>query len=285
MVMIKRSTNVDATDRKMAEALIDNYKAARLRLSVRLKDRESLKGVSLDARRDVFTREGKDFIAFYQLLVKKPSPCSYGTETMAVHINDMILDRWGISLKELRKDALSSCLPRACLYNLYELAEELTVPDMSDTGKYRARNLFDDTVCQDSVSSHVNNLGVGTYVLTNQERFNGASLILLPEVLERIAGILQDSYYILPSSIHEVLIVPLSVSPSAAELEELVRSVNDTIVEDNDFLSDKVQFYDERIKDLFNASDYERRKSATLLEPASSNEGSDTIEKANRHYS
>ena len=283
--MIKRSTNADAADRKMAEALIDNYKAARLRLSVRLKDRESLKGVSLDARRDVFTREGKDFIAFYQLLVKKPSPCSYGTETMAVHINDMILGRWGISLKELRKDALSSCLSRACLYDLYELAEELTVPDMSDTGKYRARNLFDDTVCQDSVSSHVNNLGVGTYVLTNQERFNGASLILLPEVLERIAGVLQDSYYILPSSVHEVLIVPLSVSPSAAELEELVRSVNDAIVEDNDFLSDKVQFYDKELKSLFNTSDYEQRKSAALLEPASSNEGSDTIEKTNRHYS
>ena len=50
--------------------------------------------------------------------------------------------------------------------------------------------------------------GTGSYVLSNKLRNYGAACIAYPHVLEMIGGILGTDYYVLPSSVHEVVIVP-----------------------------------------------------------------------------
>ena len=44
------------------------------------------------------------------------------------------------------------------------------------------------------------------YVLTNNIHINGAALMLVPDILEKIGDKAGMDYYVLPSSIHEVLI-------------------------------------------------------------------------------
>ena len=51
------------------------------------------------------------------------------------------------------------------------------------------------------------------YVLTNEIRSFGAACILYDELLEDIGKRLGENYYVLPSSVHEVIIVPESKSP------------------------------------------------------------------------
>ena len=81
-------------------------------------------------------------------------------------------------------------------------------------------------------------------VLSNQYRSFGASCILYNDILEQIAGQIGESYYIIPSSIHETIVIPESESPCRQHLLEMVKEINETQVEIEDVLSDNVYFYD-----------------------------------------
>ena len=59
-----------------------------------------------------------------------------------------------------------------------------------------------------------------------------------------IGGILQSDYYVLPSSVHEVVIVPYCDNITAAELDEMVRDINLTQVSEEEVLSDHAYLYD-----------------------------------------
>ena len=73
----------------------------------------------------------------------------------------------------------------------------------------------------------------------------GASALLCSKAMEIIkAGIKQDKFIILPSSVHEMLIVPYSAELSISQLKETVKSVNQTEVSETDKLSDNIYFYD-----------------------------------------
>ena len=88
------------------------------------------------------------------------------------------------------------------------------------------------------------------YVLTNQSKTNGAGVLVQDGVLEKVGGMIGSDFYVLPSSIHEVLIVPDNGNMRLAELEDMVREVNATQVAPEDLLSDKVQYYDLETKTL-----------------------------------
>lgn len=82
------------------------------------------------------------------------------------------------------------------------------------------------------------------FVLTNSLRSFGAACILYDGVLEQIGKDLEESYYILPSSIHEMIIVPESRSPKEDDLNEMVKEINETQVDVEEVLSDHVYYYD-----------------------------------------
>ena len=80
------------------------------------------------------------------------------------------------------------------------------------------------------------------YVGTNPERILGASILMYETYLEDLAAQIEDNLCIAPSSIHEVLIFPLSlVQPS--KIIEIVRDVNRTVVLPQEKLSDSVYIY------------------------------------------
>ena len=78
------------------------------------------------------------------------------------------------------------------------------------------------------------------YVLSNKLRSFGAASMLYEGILEKVGQKLGENYYILPSSIHEVIVVPESKSPVKQDLEEMVREINETQVEEEEVLSDRV---------------------------------------------
>ena len=82
-------------------------------------------------------------------------------------------------------------------------------------------------------------------VVTNEGNVNGASALFYPGVLDRIAEMFGDRFYILPSSIHEFLVTPTG---PADGLREIVRSVNASVVNETDWLSDNIYVYDSHEK-------------------------------------
>lgn len=84
----------------------------------------------------------------------------------------------------------------------------------------------------------------GVYVLSNQCRHFGAAELLDSDTLEEIGRRLEDDYVVLPSSVHECIILPLNTAPSYEELAGMVRAVNREQVDIQDRLSDHVYQYD-----------------------------------------
>ncbi|MCI8482929.1 MAG: hypothetical protein HFH41_01150 [Lachnospiraceae bacterium] len=84
---------------------------------------------------------------------------------------------------------------------------------------------------------------VPMYVLTNQQRVNGACCMLYQNVLHQISEQLNDNLYVLPSSIHEVILIPASTTENPQELSRIVQEINRTEVAPEEVLSDCVYHY------------------------------------------
>lgn len=81
-------------------------------------------------------------------------------------------------------------------------------------------------------------------ILTNSDQIQGAAAMLYPGVLESIAKKEQRNLYILPSSIHEVLVLPETGQETAEALRKMISEVNRTQVAPEEVLSDNLYYFD-----------------------------------------
>lgn len=82
------------------------------------------------------------------------------------------------------------------------------------------------------------------WVATTETSVNGAGVIAYPDFMEQAAEQLGGDFYILPSSVHEVLLIADDGSMNAAQLSEMVSSINEAEVAPADRLSDVAYHYD-----------------------------------------
>ena len=83
-------------------------------------------------------------------------------------------------------------------------------------------------------------------VATTEGAFMGASVIQHPGFMEQAAEQISGDFFVLPSSIHEVLLIPDDGKSDHHELEAMVQSINETQVEPADRLSDYAYRYDQK---------------------------------------
>ena len=81
-------------------------------------------------------------------------------------------------------------------------------------------------------------------VLTNSEGIYGAAAVFYPFILEMIADRMGGNFFILPSSVHEIILLPDDGVYHLMELEKMVREINRTELMAEDWLSDSVYYYD-----------------------------------------
>lgn len=84
------------------------------------------------------------------------------------------------------------------------------------------------------------------YILTNKQRQLGAGVIFYPGIMEQARQILGDHFFILPSSIHECILVPENGAFEREELLAMVTEINREHVEPKEVLADQVYYYLER---------------------------------------
>ena len=90
----------------------------------------------------------------------------------------------------------------------------------------------------------------GMYVLTTENANLGAAALYYPDVKEKAADLLGSGYYVLPSSTHEVILVPDTAGHNEKDLCDMVKQANRTVVEPKDVLSDSVYHYDRDSRSL-----------------------------------
>ena len=84
---------------------------------------------------------------------------------------------------------------------------------------------------------------VPMFVATNKCKINGASVILYDGLLAEFARRIGGDFYILPSSIHETILLPATGDMDVDYLIDMVRAVNSTEVAPDEILSDNVYKY------------------------------------------
>lgn len=147
-------------------------------------------------------------------------------------INNQDLEQWGIRPEEL-----------------YRLAEKNT-PRMLPASWKELRSILMDFV-NESELDDIPELDPHMYVLTNQEGLWGAAAILYPDMLKNIADWLEADLVILPSSIHEIIIMPeVEKGLQGEALEAMVREVNQKEVMEEEVLSYRVYRYDRETEQL-----------------------------------
>lgn len=87
-------------------------------------------------------------------------------------------------------------------------------------------------------------------VLSNRRHQLGAAAMIYPGTLQEIAGQFGADLYILPSSVHEVVIVPADAGESPEFLREMVQEVNATQVLPEELLSDHLYYYDREKREV-----------------------------------
>lgn len=86
------------------------------------------------------------------------------------------------------------------------------------------------------------------FVMTNEKSMFGAVSMVFDEELERFSDRIGNSFYILPSSVHEVILVPDCKEFNVEYFANMVKEINETQVEATEVLSDSIYFYDKETK-------------------------------------
>ena len=97
---------------------------------------------------------------------------------------------------------------------------------------------------------------VEIYILTNEAKSNGATVILYPNTLENLAEKLDANLVLLPSSVNEWLIMPDDGNNDEEYLSNMIQEINSTDCVDNiDILSDHPYYYNRETKMLTGSSE------------------------------
>ena len=92
--------------------------------------------------------------------------------------------------------------------------------------------------------------GIVTYIATNKSGFQGASIAAYPDFAEKAAETIGGSFYMLPSSVHEFILIKDDGKPNARDLNKMIRNVNETVLEPRDILASQCYHYDAKTKVL-----------------------------------
>ena len=83
------------------------------------------------------------------------------------------------------------------------------------------------------------------YVISNTRYTPGAACLLYPELRKRVEALIDGDFFIIPSSIHELILLPANKEPEF--FISMLREVNESQVPKEDVLSDNLYHYDSRI--------------------------------------
>lgn len=145
-----------------------------------------------------------------------------------IQINNNHCQMWGIDVEELVSAAQENTpqIYPVCITDIGDIAEEIGVEKSSEMAK-----------------------SVDMYILSNRYNIGGAAAMLYPGSIKMVAEKLEDDVYILPSSTHEVIILPMS-GQEADKLKEMVQEVNSTMVDEEDILGDSIYCYKRKNEEL-----------------------------------
>lgn len=166
-----------------------------------------------------------------------------GKNIITTRVTNLLLEKWGVDEDTVMKQAEENTLTMNSVI-VEKMSDYILKTIIKDNEEARG-NVFDGeeeemfrTLIGESTP------GSEMYIMTNKNNMDGAYAAFRPDQLADLSD--RTGYkklFILPSSIHELIAVPVAgIEPS--NLKEMVRSINQTEVQEEDYLSDSIYQYD-----------------------------------------
>ncbi|MGN1147742.1 MAG: DUF5688 family protein [Lachnospiraceae bacterium] len=152
----------------------------------------------------------------------------------SIQIETGHLDKWGISEEELFADARRNTLEKLGmeLKGMNEVLFEMMAENLEHTDMDELRHMIDHTEKE-----------IPMYIMTLRGRYFGAVCICYEEMMRFFAKKCGKSFFILPSSIHEIILIPDSGRERPEELRKMVQEVNAGHVALEEQLSDNIYYF------------------------------------------
>lgn len=190
-----------------------------------MKERVIYKLVNFDRNRELLKevphRKMLDLAVVYEYFLDTDD-----NRSASILIRNDHMEAWGVTSDELYAVALKNT-PELMGYRLCSIEEivreiyGIRVDSLPDSGKPEKNTM-------------------PMYVLTNEHKFHGAGCILYGNLLKKIADKWGCDICIIPSSIHETILIPMSAVGNCEVTSQMVREVNQTQVSPEEILSDHV---------------------------------------------
>lgn len=204
-----------------------------------MKDKLSMEVVSAEKNAEMLGtiphEEMEDMAVVYRLILGE-NESGRGT----VLVTNNLMEQFGITQEQLHADAMENApeIRPAEVRGMTEIMNEM-LPGFDQDMSPADEQMF---------------------VASVPDKINGAGVIAYPNFMEDAAQKLGGDFYVLPSSIHEVLLVRDNGQMTAKELEQMVKEVNSTQVSPDEQLTDHAYHYDAKAHVFEMADRFEARQ-------------------------
>ena len=221
-----------------------------------MKSKLSMEVVSADRNADLLQNvpheKMEDMAVVYRLMLGQMDEGS-GT----VLVTDQLMERFGITHEQLRQDALE---------NAPEIRPS-EIRGMSEVMNELAPGMAPEIAPEDEQM----------FVASVPDKIRGAGVIAYPNFMEDAAEKMGGDFFVIPSSIHEVLLVRDNGEMTSKDLENMVKEVNATQVEPEDQLTDHVYHYDSKDHIFEMADKFEQRQQEEEQEASAEGQDKDSV--------
>jgi hypothetical protein len=173
---------------------------------------------NLERLRTMPYQDYEDLVKIYYIVINSDS---YGISS--IPITDTLMEKWfGVFINQINECANRNtpALFPATIRNMNDVIRDMIFKNMSDKSL--------EGISQDDYNEIINMINTNQkshemYVLSKNRGINGASTLLYPKVLHDFATSINKDFYILPSSIHECILVPDNGKMNKAALNNAKR--------------------------------------------------------------
>ncbi len=202
----------------------------------KIKDKIMIKLVNYDRNKEnlkkIPHRKVLDLAVIYYILWDENEE-----HEMTAVINDSHIDTWGINSDLLYVYAYENTMKKL----------SFDIRDMKDV----VESIYNDMKVRNELSTELeleildelDSISYPMYVLSNKKRILGAATILYDLPMKYFYEKFGGPFYVLPSSIHEVIVVP-KIDMPVHDMVTMVTEINENEVDYMEVLSDNVYCYD-----------------------------------------
>lgn len=234
---IRHGESIENVMKTIADCFMENCECQEISQGMDFLEYENIKEyiepalINTKANQKMLSQMPHEKLEDLSLIYKIVLPSSGDKGRASVRITNEMVERWGIRPLDLHMTALSNGTHRqpAVLQDMETIVQEI----------------YSDEVSTENLLEQKESINYGEmFVLSNPDRMDGAAVLAYPDLLKQVDGKFDGGCYILPSSIHECIVVPKRQGMSPKELGKMVREVNASEVEREEVLSDRVYEYD-----------------------------------------